>query len=49
LAQKEHPETYYVLTKMMKNMKKIIGKDEENNIFKALEKSNENLGGAIAS
>jgi hypothetical protein len=34
---------------MMKNMKKIIGKDEETNIFKALEKSNENLGGAIAS
>ena len=29
-------------------MRKILGKDEETNIFTALSKSNENLGGAIA-
>jgi hypothetical protein len=29
-------------------MKKILGKNEDTNIFKALNKSNENLGGAIA-
>jgi hypothetical protein len=29
-------------------MKQILGKNEDANIFKALHKSNENLGGAIA-
>jgi hypothetical protein len=29
-------------------MRQILGKDEETNIFTALSKSNQNLGGAIA-
>jgi hypothetical protein len=33
---------------MMKKMNQILGKDEDTNIFKALNKCNENLGGAIA-
>jgi hypothetical protein len=33
---------------MMTKMKKILGKDEDTNIFKAVNKGNENLGGAIA-
>jgi hypothetical protein len=33
---------------MMAEMKKILGKDEDTNIFKAVNKANENLGGAIA-
>jgi len=45
---KGEPETIHVLQKMMTQMKKILGKDEDTNIFKAVNKANENLGGAIA-
>ena len=37
-----------MMQQMMQQMKQILGKDEETNIFKAVNKSNENLGRAIA-
>jgi hypothetical protein len=48
LMPKGQPDTIHVVQKMMAEIKKILGKDEDTNIFKAVNKGNENLGGAIA-
>ena len=52
-AQNPQPDSMAALKNMMKRMrddveKKILGKDSDTNIFKALNQSKEQIGGAIA-
>ena len=52
-APNQQLDTMIALQNMMRRVrddveKKILGKDEETNIFKALSQSKENVGGAIA-
>jgi hypothetical protein len=52
-APNQQLDTMIALQNMMRRVrddveKKILGKDEETNIFKAMSQSKENIGGAIA-